>query len=62
MNATVMVSDHAVAFLLTVMVGIGNPFTSITSSPACLLSLAAAAVGYSATSPVPGRSRLEGGA
>ncbi|MER2253264.1 hypothetical protein ABS772_25405 [Methylorubrum podarium] len=59
MNATVMVSDHAVAFLRTVMVRIGNPITSIISPPACLLSLATAAVGYSATSPVPGRSRLE---
>lgn len=48
-----MVSDHAVAFLLTVMVRIGNPITSITSSPACLLSLTAVTVGYAATSPVP---------
>jgi hypothetical protein len=37
-----MVTDHALAFLLTVMVMIGIPITWITSSPIDLLTLAGA--------------------
>jgi hypothetical protein len=37
-----MVTDHALAFLLTVTVKIGKPITSFTSSPINLLTLAGA--------------------
>ncbi|GJD33266.1 hypothetical protein QO012_001062 [Methylobacterium aerolatum] len=37
-----MVTDHPLAFLLTVMVSIGMPITRITSSPIDLLTLAGA--------------------
>ena len=41
-SASVMVTDHALAFLLTVTVRIGIPITSLTSSPINLLTLAEA--------------------
>ena len=41
-HASVLVTDHALAFLLTVTVRIGIPITSLTSSPIHLLTLAGA--------------------